>query len=94
MPLSKKHLQDVCLLNSGNYNRCRYLAQDDNDYSKWYCLKKSQKKAEIDIETSDFVRDSRKKGQDPRKANIPLGDNCGGYPIMKYIEQGHDKDKP
>ena len=46
------------------------------------------------METDDFIRETRKKGKDPRKENIPLGDNCEGYPILKYIEQGYDKDKP
>jgi hypothetical protein len=90
MPLSKKQLQDKCLLWSGSYKRCRYLAQDDNDWSKWYCLKLTAKKAEIDVETEEFIKDTRKKGQDPKKANIPLGDNCQGYPILKFIEQGYD----
>jgi len=94
MPLSKKHLQDVCLLYDGTYKKCRYLAQDDADWSKWYCVKKSSKKQGIDIEVDDFIADARKKGKDPRKENIPLGDNCEGYPILKYIEQGYDKDKP
>lgn len=90
MPLSKKQLQDVCLLYDGTYKKCKYLAQDDSDWAKYYCLKKSSKKSEIDVETDDFIRETRKKGKDPRKENIPLGDNCEGYPIMKYINQGFD----
>lgn len=92
MPLSKKHLQDVCLL-QGGYKKCRYLAQDDTDYTKWYCLKKTSKKDEIDQEVDDFVRETKKKGQDPKKTGTALGDNCEGYPILKIIEQGYDKDK-
>lgn len=92
--LSLKQLQDVCLVHSGDHRRCRYLAQDDHDWQKWYCLKKSPKKAEIDVDVDEFIQETRKKGQDPRKANIPIGDNCQGYPILKYIEQGYDKDKP
>ena len=90
MPLSKNQLHNVCLLYSGNHKRCRYLAQDDNDWNKWYCLKRTSKKADIDVETEDFIRQTRKKGQDPTKAGIPLGDNCQGYPIFKFIEQGYD----
>jgi hypothetical protein len=89
--LSKKHLQDVCLYYDGTYKKCRYLGQDDNDWNKYYCAKKSSKKAEIDVETEDFIRETKKKGKDPLKENIPLGDNCAGYPIMKFIEQGYDK---
>lgn len=92
--LSHKHLQDICLLYDGTHEKCRYLAQDEMDYSKYYCLKKSKKGAEIDVELDDFVKETRKKGKDPRKENIPLGDNCSGYPILRYLEQGYDKDKP
>lgn len=89
MPLSQKQLTDICLLHDNTHKKCRYLAQDDNDWSKYYCLKKTTaKKNEIDVETDDFLRDMRKKGKDPYKENVPLGDNCEGYPILKYIEQG------
>ena len=90
MPLSKKQLTDVCLLWSGNYKRCRYLAQDDTDWSKWYCIKLSAKKADIDVETEEFVRETRRKGQDPKKTNVPLGTGCAGYPVLKHLEQGYD----
>lgn len=89
--LSQKQLRDVCLVYDGTYARCRYLAQDETDYTKWYCLKKSPKAKEIDVEISDFVKEARKKGKDPRKENVALGDNCQGYPIMRYLEQGYDK---
>ncbi len=91
MPLSLKQLHDVCLLYSGDYRRCRYLAQDDNDSSKWYCLKKNAKRQDIDDETQEFLKELKKKGTDPRKQGYPLGDNCTGYPILKHIEQGYDK---
>ncbi len=89
--LSLKQLQDVCMLYSGDYKRCRYLAQDDVDSSKWYCLKKSAKRQEIDDETVEFLNELKKKQLDAKKQGIPLGDNCNGYPILKHIEQGHDK---
>lgn len=92
MPLSLKQLQDVCLLHYGDHRCCRYLAQDDSNPDKWYCLKKTSKKAEIDDEASDYIKEQRKKGLDPTKQGYPLGDNCEGYPILKYIEQGFDKD--
>lgn len=92
MPLSLKQLHDVCMLHSGNYKRCRYLAQDDSDSTKWYCLKKSSKKSEVDDEAVEFLKELKKKGLDPRKQGIPLGDNCDGYPVLKHLEQGYDKD--
>lgn len=88
--LSQKQLKDVCLMYDGTYAKCRYLAQDDSDYTKFYCLKKSPKGAEIDVELTEFVKETQKKGKDPLKANIALGDNCDGYPILKFLVQGYD----
>ncbi len=87
--LSPKQLKDVCLL-GGNHLQCRYLAQDD-DQSKWFCLKKSSRKQEIDEEIVEHLKELNKKGIDPIKQGIPLGDNCSGYPILKHKEQGFDK---
>lgn len=89
--LSQKQLRDVCLVYDGTYARCRYLGQDETDYSKYYCLKKSPRGADLDVEIDDFIREARKKGKDPRKENVPMGDNCQGYPILRYLEQGYDK---
>jgi len=86
--LSLKQIQNVCLAFNGNSKRCRYLARDEIDPTKWYCLKKSSKKTEIDDSVTDLIKDYKKKGNDPKKAGIPLGDNCDGYPILKHIEQG------
>lgn len=87
--LSLKQLQDVCLIYSNDSKKCRYLAQDDSNASVWYCLKKSSKKAEIDDETDDFLKDLKKKVTDSRRT--PLGDNCKGYPVLRYIKQGYDQ---
>jgi hypothetical protein len=57
----------------------------------WYCLKKSSKKAEVDDETNDYLKDLKKKGGSPHKQGTPLGDNCDGYPILRYIKQGYDQ---
>lgn len=93
MPLSQKQLQDVCLLYIGDHRQCRYLAQDDTDSRKWYCLKKKgTDKATIDNRIKQFEEDCRKKGIDPKSQGIPLGDNCGGYVVLKQVEQGYDKD--
>lgn len=92
--LSQKQLRDVCLAFDPSFQKCRYLSQDENDYSKFYCLKKTARANEIDVELDDFIRDARKKGKDPKKENVPLGDNCKGYPLLRHLEQGYDKDKP
>lgn len=88
--LSLKQLKDVCLVNDNTYLKCRYLSQDENDYTKWYCLKKTTKALDVDSELDEFVRDCRKRGKDPRKENVPLGDNCAGYPLLRHINQGYD----
>lgn len=88
--LSQKQLTDVCLLYDPTYKQCRYLSRDENDYSKHYCLKRTAKANDIDVELDDFIRDTRKKGKDPKKENVPLGDNCKGYPLLRNIQQGYD----
>ncbi len=90
MPLSRKQLQDICMLFCGDHRQCRYLAEDDADHNKWYCLKHTSKKSKIDNRIDAFVKDCKKKGVDPNGQGIPLGDNCSGYPILKIIEQGFD----
>ena len=90
--LSKKQVQDICLFQQGNYKTCRYCAVDELDPSKFYCLKQSSKKAITDAEVKEFLKKMKKSNQDPTNQGLPLGDNCQGYPILKYIEQGYDKD--
>lgn len=91
MSLSKKQLQDVCMLYSGS-QMCRYLSQDDADPSKWNCLKhRPIEKKKIDDKIDQFLAECKKKGIDATKQHVPLGDNCGGYPLLKNIEQGYDK---
>lgn len=89
--LSLKQLSDVCLYNTDDSDRCRYLARDDTDTTKWYCVKKSSKKSTIDDEVADFLKNMEKKGLDPRKQGVPLGDNCDGYLILKHVSQGYDQ---
>lgn len=91
MPLSNKQLQDVCMLYSGDSRQCRYLAEDDDDPNKWYCLKKRKAdKDRIDQRIGQFVADCNRKSVDPHSQSIPLGDNCAGYPVLKIIDQGYD----
>jgi len=92
MALSKKQTEDICLQTLSNHKTCRYLAQDDLDSKKFYCLKKSVKKAIADTEVGEFMGKMKKAGQDPNAQGLPLGDNCTGYPIMGYLEQGYDVD--
>lgn len=89
--LSLKQLQDVCLYNDNSSLKCRYLGQDENDYTKYYCAKKLASSAhDIDAELDDYIKNLTAKGKDPTKENIPLGDNCQGYPLLRHIEQGYD----
>jgi hypothetical protein len=88
--LSSKHLKDICLLTLGS-DQCRYLAEDETDSRKFYCLKKSSKAKEIDIEVEDFLQQMKRKGKDPKKENTPIGDNCSGYIFLRHKEQGYDK---
>lgn len=88
--LSPKQLKDVCLFDDQTYRKCRYLSQDENDYTKYYCSKKTSKAQEIDLELDDFIRDARKKGKNPLSENVPLGDNCKGYPLLRNLQQGYD----
>lgn len=92
MPLSLQQLQSYCNYKATDSSRCRYLGQDDNDSSVYFCLKKSPKKKEIDEEASETIKDMKKRGVDPSKGNSPLGDNCEGFPILRYIKQGFDQE--
>ena len=90
MTLSKDQVSDVWLLGQGT-QQCRYLAEDDVVRNMFYCLKKSKdKKEKIDSEVSSLVKDLKRKGKDIDAQNIPVGNNCSGYIILKHIEQGYD----
>jgi len=90
--LSLKQIQDVCLYKDNTYRKCRYLCNDELDSSKWFCLKLSGKGRQIDDEIDQYLDEMAKRNKDPKKDNLPLGDNCGGYPVLRHIEQGYDKD--
>jgi hypothetical protein len=87
--LSKKHLDKYCLP-YGAHLRCHYLAEDDNNSTKFYCLKKSNKKTIVDKELKEVLELLKKKGNDPKKQGIPLGNNCPGYFLLKNVQQGYD----
>jgi hypothetical protein len=84
--LTPKHVNDICLLNHSDKSRtCRYLLQDDLQDGKWYC----QKLRPIEKDKIDARLD---KVQNRNFGNIPSGDNCSGYPLLKHVEQGYDVD--
>lgn len=85
MTLSKKHVENICLLYQGTAC-CRYLGPDDVFPYKFHCLKhKSELKKKI-----DEVVDKSLASTDPAHKSAPTGNNCSGYPILKNIEQGYD----
>jgi len=85
--LTKKQLDDVCLLGSGA-SECIYCTHDGN--GGHHCVKKTVLKQKIDGRVKKFKTDQAKAGNDPAKANVPLGDNCPGYPFLRHIKQGYD----
>ena len=90
MALSLKQLQDVCLLYDQE-GQCRYLRQDVQTYDKWYCVKQKKiEKAKVDNKVDEMMLDCAQKGIDPSDTGVPFNDNCDGYPILKYVEQGYD----
>lgn len=93
--LTELQLEQVCLAYCGSSKCCRYLHADEDDSAKFVCvkLKKSEKK-KIDQKIDSFVSDSVHHGVDPnsRPDSMPMGDNCPGYLLLRYVEQGFDKD--
>lgn len=86
-------MNDVCMAFCNDSRACKYLAVDENNYSSFFCVKKvKQEKETIDKRISDYLADCKAKGVDPKAKNVPLGDNCGGYIILKKIQQGYDVD--
>jgi hypothetical protein len=75
--LKIEHLDKFCLYNK-SHEKCRYLAEDENDKKKYYCLKKTDKAPQIDYEVAGFLIDCSKNKIDPKSKNVPLGDNCDG----------------
>lgn len=90
MTLTNRHLKEVCLYGCSDIRQtCRYLRNDEIDDSKWYCQKlQPEIKKKIDANVSAAVDSPYYSGS----IKIPCGDNCGGYPLLKYISQGFDLD--
>lgn len=80
MTLTRKHIEDVCLLWHANPSKtCRHIIADELDSNKWYCNK---------------LRPNANDSLLLNSSSMPLarGDNCNGYPLLKHIEQGFDVD--
>lgn len=90
MALTVLQVKNVCLVNQGS-SACRYLAQDDYDISKYYCLKKASEKKDIDKEVSEYISECKNVGKDPDDDGYPLGDNCDGYITLLTKPQGYDQ---
>jgi len=88
--LSLKQLDDICMVDNNSSERCRYLTTDENEFGKFYCMKLSSRRQQIDQEVEEYLVEMRRLGRDPNH-NLPLGDNCQGYPLFRNIEQGYDK---
>lgn len=82
MPLSDLHVINVC--HKKDAPVCRYLSEDEFNSGKYYCLKKTKRKNVIDemIEKKKLA----KKNLD----NMPVGDNCPGYPLLRHVTVGYD----
>lgn len=87
--LSLPQLNDVCMLHGGS-NQCRYLEMDNKAYGKWHCKKQSPDARHLDDLVDEHIRTCRIDGVDPNTTNIPIADNCNGYPFLKDILQGYD----
>ena len=95
MALSRKQLEMVCLIDDMTGEKCRYICTDRNDPSKYLCAKLSPgRKADIDGEVEETLKEYKASGQDPKKDGVPLGKGCKGYPALLHVEQGFDVDKP
>jgi len=91
MALTTKQLKDVCFIWGGS-SQCRYLDEDVDDDGDiiHICKKKSPYKKIVEEELVEFLGDCKKNGQDPYKQGVPLGDNCGGFVVLKSKPQGYD----
>lgn len=89
MPLSKKQLDNVCLLNGGS-SQCRYL--EIEDYTKCNCLRQTGLKSKIDEKVQISLDKMKKNGQDPGLHGVPVGTGggCAGYPLLRTLKFGYD----
>ncbi len=86
MPLTNLHVIDVCKPSGGN-KRCKYLAEDEFKTNVYHCLKKTSRKDLIDAMVSKKLSSTSIIPED-----YSLGDNCKGYPFLRHVPLGYDKD--
>jgi hypothetical protein len=88
MSLTLNQIEYVCLTNDKDGKKCRYLACDrENNVNEWICLKKTSNKIKIDKQVEEFILNN--KDYILSMQDIPpLGDNCKGFPVMRYLKQG------
>jgi hypothetical protein len=90
--LSERQLQDVCLWFSG-YKQCRYLRFDDMQMDQCYCIKlRQEERDKADDKVLCHLSECAMKSINPQNQDVPIGDNCSGYPLLKFVEQGYDVD--
>lgn len=90
MPLSQKHLNEVCMINCGS-KTCRYLYNDELDSNSWHCNKlRPIEKSKIDKKINEHSRNKESKKKLGITKTIPEGDNCPGFLVLKSIKQGYD----
>jgi len=88
MTLSNLHVKNVCLLKQGN-KQCRYLNYDD--MSGYQCVKLViDKKKLADNKVRNHILECRKDKKDVKDTNMPMGNNCQGYPKFNHLVQGYD----
>lgn len=87
MPLTKLHVINVCKQGQGSAE-CRYLEEDGVLFPGTYqCLKSSPHKKIIDEEVEHYQKRHRQRKND----DVPMGDNCKGYPVLRHKSVGYDQ---
>ena len=86
MPLSDLQVLHVCKTSNSTKSPCRYLSEDDIIQGAYQCLKLSAQKQFIDEAVSNYMHTN--KFED----DVPVGDNCPGYPILRHALVGFDVD--
>ena len=87
MPLSDLQVLHVCKMNASSSQTCRYLSEDIIVQGSFQCLKLTGQKLVIDEAVADYV--STSVSQD----DVPIGDNCPGYPVLRHAIVGFDRDQ-
>jgi len=87
MPLTRLHVINVCKLGK-KHQECRYLEEDDALQPGTYqCLKLSPHRKIIYEEVESYQRRHRQKKSD----DVPIADNCKGYPVLRHKNVGYDQ---